>query len=190
MNDIYDWAPNSNNLLSYHNSAVIVVKVTPVIVANLKALSYYCKTFGIINGIGMWYNFGAAGLPNGIISVIQMDMQNGDTSADDFFIYGKETANSTPLYRAVCREEYNEFINAKSFSYYPNAMKSKWFATSYEDCVKWANKFYSDKYYIIQLNIPAEALNNVFFTSNLDGIGDAYCFSIDKLNMILQNFVN
>ena len=87
MNDIYDWAPVVITCGVIIISAVIIIKATPAVVANLEALSYYFETYGIRNGLNLWLTFGINGMPNGIISVIQIDMQDGNTQIDDLAVY-------------------------------------------------------------------------------------------------------
>ena len=62
---------------------VVVYKVAPVVLTNLQALSYYVKTFGLKQGFEMYRYLGVQNLPNGIISWLQMDMADGDSSLDD-----------------------------------------------------------------------------------------------------------
>ena len=62
---------------------VVVAEVTPVVLANIQGLAYYVKTFGIVQGIQMYRYLGIQNLPNGVISWLQMDMADGDSSVDD-----------------------------------------------------------------------------------------------------------
>ncbi len=64
-------------------AVVIVVEVTPIILANIQGLAYYVKTFGVVQGIQMYRYLGIQALPNGVISWLQMDMADGDSSLDD-----------------------------------------------------------------------------------------------------------
>ena len=62
---------------------MVVAEVTPVVLANIQGLAYYVKTFGIVQGIQMYRYLGIQNLPNGVISWLQMDMADGDSSVDD-----------------------------------------------------------------------------------------------------------
>lgn len=62
---------------------VVAAEVTPVVLANIQGLAYYVKTFGIVQGIQMYRYLGIQNLPNGVISWLQMDMADGDSSVDD-----------------------------------------------------------------------------------------------------------
>lgn len=81
-------------------SAVIVAKATPVVIANLQAISYYVKNFGIYKGLEMYTYLGVSNLPDGVITWIQMDMADGDSSLDDLVDSG------IPIYqRGISGEE-------------------------------------------------------------------------------------
>ena len=74
--------------------SIIVIDATPAIIANLEMLNYYCKTFGIKDGIGMWYSFGAAGVPDGVISILQTS-----DSDDELLAYAEVSSQEI-----VCEE--------------------------------------------------------------------------------------
>ena len=58
---------------------IIAVKASPIILANLKAIISSCSLFGIKNGLSMYLTFGA----NGILSFVELDLSDGDSSVDD-----------------------------------------------------------------------------------------------------------
>ncbi len=66
--------------------SLIVMDFAPIVVANMKALAFYIKTFGVKEGIKTFLVLGAANAPNvtnGLVSYLQMDMADGDSSLDD-----------------------------------------------------------------------------------------------------------
>ena len=80
---------------------MIAAEVLPIVVANTQALVYYVKTFGVVQGIQMYKYLGIENLPNGVISWLQMDMADGDSSLDDLVDKG------IPIYkRGQTGEEY------------------------------------------------------------------------------------
>jgi len=64
-------------------AVIIIVEATPVVLANIQGIIYYCKTYGIFEGLKMYTYLGIQNLPNGVITWIQMDMADGDSSVDD-----------------------------------------------------------------------------------------------------------
>lgn len=72
---------------------VLVAEATPVVLANIQAVVYYVKTFGVIQGINMYRYLGIWNLPNGTISWLQADMADGDSSLDDLI------DNGIPIYQ-------------------------------------------------------------------------------------------
>ena len=80
-------------------TVIVGAKMTPVVLTNLQALSYYVKTFGVLQGFEMYCYLGVQNLPNGIITLIQADLADGDTIADDIIYYVNADAadGDTPL---------------------------------------------------------------------------------------------
>ncbi len=62
---------------------IVAIEATPVVIANITALTIYMKDYGILNGITYWNICGASGLQDGVISYIQLDIADGDTQLDD-----------------------------------------------------------------------------------------------------------
>ena len=54
-------------------TTVLAVDMAPVVAANLSALNYYCKTFGIRDGYQMYRYLGVENVPDGVISWLQSD---------------------------------------------------------------------------------------------------------------------
>lgn len=172
--------------------AVVVIYATPVIVANVSALCEACTAFGIKQGLALYMTWGA----EGVISFIEADMADGDSSVDDILEIGaKSSDNCISLYRAVSEGEYNDFIAKNNrFDYYPNAMEAKWFAVNKSDCYVWADKFYNNECFkVIQINIPEMYLQvdelDIIYEPFLDTIGPAYCIHIEKINEILNKIL-
>lgn len=69
-------------------AVIIIVEATPVVLANIQGIIYYCKTYGIFEGLKMYTYLGIQNLPNGVITWIQMDMADGDSSVDDLIDKG------------------------------------------------------------------------------------------------------
>ena len=59
------------------------IEAAPYILANFQALTHYVKTFGVRQGLDRYRYLGVQNLPNGVISWLQMDMADGDSSIDD-----------------------------------------------------------------------------------------------------------
>ena len=51
--------------------------------AKLEVLAFYVKNFGVRQGFEMYKYLGVENLPNGVISWLQADMADGDSSVDD-----------------------------------------------------------------------------------------------------------
>ena len=74
--------------------------VAPVVAAHVKALVYYCKTFGVIKGLELYQYLGSQNLPNGVIDWVQKDLEDGDSCLDDLADKG------IPIYkRGISGEE-------------------------------------------------------------------------------------
>lgn len=79
---------------------VVTVDAAPVVAAHVKALVYYCKTFGIIKGLELYQYLGPQNLPNGVIDWVQKDLEDGDSCLDDLADKG------IPIYkRGISGEE-------------------------------------------------------------------------------------
>ncbi len=64
-------------------AVILVVKATPVVLANVQLLIYDVKTYGVIQGFKMYKYLGFQNLPDGVITWLQTDMSDGDSSVDD-----------------------------------------------------------------------------------------------------------
>lgn len=101
---------------------VLVAEATPVVLANIQALVYYVKTFGVIQGINMYRYLGIWNLPNGIISCMQADMADGDSSLDDLI------DNGIPIYQRGKNGEQAlaEAHPGESQVYFPTYVDGVW----------------------------------------------------------------
>ena len=61
--------------------------------AKLEALAFYVENFGVRQGFEMYKYLGVENLPNGVISWLQADMADGDSSVDDL------VDNYIPIYQ-------------------------------------------------------------------------------------------
>lgn len=64
-------------------AVILVTEATPVVLANIQGLIYYIKIFGVAEGLKMYQYLGVDNLPNSIITWVQWDVQDGDSSLDD-----------------------------------------------------------------------------------------------------------
>jgi len=96
--------------------------------------------------------------------------------------------HNTKLYRAVSNDEYNSIVsNLYKFSYFPNAMEMKWFATSIKHVKIWGDLLYKNgSYKIIVINVPKESLKHMYYVKFLDGIGPAYAADVESLNKFVK----
>ena len=58
--------------------------------AKLEVLAFYVKNFGVRQGFEMYKYLGVENLPNGVISWLQADMADGDSSVDDLVEGGSD----------------------------------------------------------------------------------------------------
>ena len=108
-------------------AVIVVVEVTTVVAANLHALTYYVKNFGIKQGFEMYKYLGVANVPNGIISLLQMDMSDGDSSLDDWAEKGG--ANNPKLYLKKALRNQQQNLSA-------NRLKESWIEGNYKYTVR------------------------------------------------------
>ncbi len=64
-------------------AVIVIVDATPVILANIQGIVHYCKTFGVVEGLKMYQYLGVGNLPNSVITWVQWDIADGDSSLDD-----------------------------------------------------------------------------------------------------------
>ncbi len=95
---------------------VLIAEATPVVLANIQGLVYYVKTFGVVQGIQMYRYLGVQNLPDGVISWLQMDMADGDSSLDDVAAVIQRESVKTKLQRYLLDKEHPE-----------GGPKAKWF---------------------------------------------------------------
>lgn len=86
----------------------------------------------------------------------------------------KKEQLTTKLYRAMDYVEYNRFIKSggKFFNNTPespNVMDTKWFATNPANADRWGSVLNPNGHKIIEITIPAPALNGIYYNPYLDG---------------------
>lgn len=168
---------------------IVAIKATPVVLANIQGIIFYIKMFGVIEGLDMYLHLGINYLPNSVITWIQWDVADGDSSLDDILVVGKESTNTTKIYRVVNDTEFQLIKDKGQFEELPQYMSSKWFfANDIEYAKKWSQAYYPDgKYKIIQIYAPNELLKGVYYTEKIDLIGPAYCFELHEINNVLNS---
>ncbi len=96
--------------------SVAIVEAVPVVISNMQALAYYIRNFGIVQGCGMYMTLGAEGLPNGVISWLQADMADGDSSLDDFVEKGgADNSNKLALGLSDYLDDFASKNNAHTY---------------------------------------------------------------------------
>jgi len=68
-------------------AAFMVVEVSTAVIANASMLTYYIQNYGVKNGLSCFYYLGNSGMPDGVISVLQKDLSDGDSEMDDIAAY-------------------------------------------------------------------------------------------------------
>ena len=102
---------------------VVIIEVTPTVLANMEALAFYVKNFGVRQGFEMYKYIGVANLPNGVISWLQADMADGDSSVDDLVdkgegITGTVWDNVTRCHDILCKTLFIVAYNHSRPLYY------------------------------------------------------------------------
>lgn len=92
-------------------AVIVVFEVTTVVATNLSALAHYVKSFGVKQGFEMFKYLGVANAPNGVMSLIQMDMADGDSSLDDEL--GNENIIINSINGLPVNKGYNSFSELK-----------------------------------------------------------------------------
>ncbi len=64
-------------------AVIVAIEATPTILANIQGLIYYVKTFGVYQGLKMYEYLGVSNLPSSVITWVQWDVADGDSSLDD-----------------------------------------------------------------------------------------------------------
>ena len=104
-----------------------------------------------------------------------------------------KSGEEVKLYRFMCDAEYDSLKNNNCFLTYDDAMEKKWCATCYSDAEKWRDSFKkfdleAVNYVILEVSLLKEALKFMFFSENLDNIGDAYSSDAHLLNKIIRRW--
>lgn len=120
-------------------SVIVIAKATPIVLANLEGIAYYVKTFGVVQGLNMYKYLGIKNLPNGIITWIQSDLSDGNSSLDDLI------DSNIPIYeRGKTGEEALKFAHPgesqKYFQTYVNGVKGGRYVDQYSQRVAYEAK--------------------------------------------------
>lgn len=104
-------------------TAYVTAYVAPVVAANLEALDYYVSTYGVKQGLNMYCYLGVKNVPDGVITWLQMDMEDGQSSIDDLVdaripIYKRGIYGENAL-----REDHPGGISQKYFTTFVNGKK-------------------------------------------------------------------
>ncbi len=62
---------------------IVATEATPIVLANIQGITYYVKTFGVVEGLKMYQYLGISNLPSSVITWVQWDLADGDSIADD-----------------------------------------------------------------------------------------------------------
>ena len=89
------------------------------------------------------------------------------------------------VYRSVSMAEYEALKNTGVWNS-NGTMEGKWFATTYEDAVKWGSKMGHEggDFKVIQVDLPSETQVHVHEGGRLDGIGPAVYVENAELNRV------
>ncbi|MDF9852111.1 MULTISPECIES: hypothetical protein [unclassified Paenibacillus] len=83
------------------------------------------------------------------------------------------------LFRSMSDAELAGIAKKKAFDAGFN-MEGKWFATTLQDAMEWANMPGNSR--IVSVTVNKNMLNGAYYSSNLDNIGPAYYFELEALN--------
>lgn len=172
MNDVYTVLDGLVEGGALVLTIVLIVNVTPVIISNIQGLSYYVKNFGVKQGLDMYLLLGINNLPNGVISWLQQDVSDGDSSLDDLI------GNEIPIHERGLAGEQALF---EKYS----GKKHKYFET-YVDGVKGAR--YVD---VFSKNIAYEAKVGYTCLSKrikMQVLKDAYLLKNKRVSKVVWEF--
>jgi len=107
----------------------------------------------------------------------------------------KTTESLTSLYRAVGPDEFYNVMKTGEFSVIPNGLQAKQFGLSFEETLKFADK-YSDIGAIIEVKVPTSVLNKIGDFTQVDKFifkNGTVTIQADKLgdfNKIIQELIH
>lgn len=100
----------------------------------------------------------------------------------------KYFSSTTKLYRAVSKAEYNSIKSTGKFSSPLGTMEEKWFLTTKNNSLRWANLFYKNgNFKIVKIRVQNTYLSQFYFNANIDGIGPGYAINVNLLNQIVKS---
>ena len=135
---------------------------------------------GISNGFNNinWVNVGLSTLTGFVSGAIL----GGIGGAIKYF------SSTTKLYRAVSEAEYNSIKSTGKFSSPLGTMEEKWFLTTKNNSLRWANLFYKNgNFKIVKIRVQNTYLSQFYFNANIDGIGPGYAINVNLLNQIVKS---
>ena len=88
--DVYSVLTTLSKIGALVMVVLLVVEVTPVVVANVSALTNYIKLYGVTEGIKVYLKIGVSGLPDGLMSALQMEVSDGGGTPGGGEVPGEE----------------------------------------------------------------------------------------------------
>ena len=88
------------------------------------------------------------------------------------------------FFRSMCRDEFFDLLDF-GWRASENGMPGKWFADNFEDAITFGQKMghgVDPKFYVLEVDIPDNIVNNAYRKGSLDGIGPASYFEVKDLN--------
>jgi len=83
-------------------------------------------------------------------------------------------SETTQLYRAVSREEFEQLMRTGKFEASPNALEGKFFAESTQNAARWGEALEgAGKYHIVEIELPINVAPTLMRWERLNGIGPA-----------------
>jgi len=93
------------------------------------------------------------------------------------------------LYRAVSPQELADISSFGGFRPIPSSLQGKWFAEAADHASEWGGRVYQHHggpYHIVQLDVPKDVADMLFWLPNLDQIGSARYAEGDLLDAVNQ----
>jgi hypothetical protein len=101
----------------------------------------------------------------------------------------------TSLYRAVGPDEFYDVMKTGEFNVIPNGLQAKQFGLSFEETLKFADK-YSDIGAIIEVKVPTSVLNKIGDFTQVDkfifksGTVTIHADKLGEFNKIIQELIH
>lgn len=161
--------------------------------ANLAATEYYLhnqRHIANIEGLSFAFAIGMISKPAGLTN-------KGDGEFTRFNLEGtsKTGESLTSLYRAVGPDEFYDVMKTGEFNVIPNGLQAKQFGLSFEETLKFADK-YSDIGAIIEVKVPTSVLNKIGDFTQVDkfifksGTVTIHADKLGEFNKIIQELIH